>query len=102
MRRLGWLVLGGALGLAACSWLPSVPGLGGGRHVTNPAVEACKSKAEQAGYDSVGERQSAPAGGEGHYTVVLEFRENAGYGQITCTYDPQKGAEIPPPKKPES
>jgi hypothetical protein len=102
MLRVGWIVLGGALAaLAACSWLPSVPSLTGSPHLTNAAVEACKSKAEDAGYGGVGERQSAPTA-EGGYTVTLDVRENAGYGQITCSYDPKKGAEVPPQKKPES
>jgi hypothetical protein len=102
MQHVRWLVFGAALALAACSWLPPLPGFGGGPHLTNPAVEACKRKAETAGYEGVGERQSAPQGSEGAYTVTLDVRENAGYGQVTCTYDPKKGAEVPPRKKPES
>jgi hypothetical protein len=101
MRAAGWVVCGGALALAACSWIPSVPSFGGGPHLTNDAVEACKRKAEEAGYAGVGERQSAPAA-EGRYTVTLDVRGTGGYGQVTCNFDPKKGAEVPPPKKAES
>jgi len=78
--------------LAACSYIPFV-GSSDGPHLTNAAVEACKRKADDLGYEGVGERQTTPEA-EGRYTVVLDVRQQEGYGQITCTFDPSKGAEI--------
>ena len=42
---------------------------------------------------------SAPLG-DGRYTVVLDIRQNQGYGRVTCSYDPKKGADLPPPTPP--
>jgi hypothetical protein len=80
--------------LGGCSWIPflgdSAP------HLTNPAVAACEHKADSLGYDGVGERQSAPES-NGRYTVILDVLQNQGYGQVSCTYDPAKGADLAPP-----
>jgi len=91
--RLAWSfgVLA-AVGLAACSYVPFVGG-SDGPHLTNAAVEACKRKADDLGYEGIGERQTTPEA-EGRYTVILDVRQQQGYGQITCAYDPAKGAEI--------
>jgi hypothetical protein len=51
------------------------------------------------GLDGAGERLSTP-GAEGRYTVVLDIRKAQGFSQVTCTYDPVKGAEIEQPKPP--
>ena len=91
-------MLGAAAGLGACSWMPFI-GSDEGPHLANPAVDACRHKAEELGYDEPGERVSAPTG-EGRYTVVLDVREHQGFGQVTCTFDPAKGADLPPPPKP--
>jgi hypothetical protein len=79
-------------GLAACSYLPFV-GSSDGPHLTNDAVEACKRKADDLGYEGIGERQATPEA-NGRYSVILDVRRQQGYGQITCAYDPAKGAEI--------
>ena len=84
-----------ALLLAGCSWIPFIGD--DGPHLTNPAVEACRAKARDAGYDGVSERQSAP-GKDGSYSVTLDVLQSQGYGQITCAYDPKKGASVPPLK----
>jgi len=81
-----------AASLAACSYVPFV-GTSDGPHLTNAAVEACKRKADDLGYEGVGERQTTPEA-DGRYTVILDVRQQEGYGQITCAYDPAKGAEI--------
>ncbi len=99
MRWSGFLVLGGAVWIGGCSWIPFI-GSSDGPQLTNPAVEACRDKAEDLGYEDVGERQSSPTAGGG-YTVQLDIRENEGFGQVTCTYDPAKGADLPPPKPPQ-
>ena len=98
MAWRGWLALAGAAWLGGCSWIPFI-GSSDGPHLSNPAVEACRRKAEDLGYDGAGERASSPLGG-GRYTVVLDIRQNQGYGQVTCTFDPAKGADLPPPPKP--
>lgn len=82
--------------VAGCSWIPLV-GDSDGPHLTNAAVDACKRKADDLGYRGVGERQSTP-GGEGRYTVILDVRLSVGFGQVSCSYDPAKGAEIEKPK----
>lgn len=87
-----WLAVAAAASLVACSYVPLV-GSGDGPHLTNAAIEACKQKADDLGYDGIGERQSTP-GADGRYTVILDVREQQGFGQITCAYDPAKGAEI--------
>jgi hypothetical protein len=96
------LVAAAALALGGCSYLPSMPSVpfvgGGGDHLTNDAVEACKRKAGDLGYDGVGERQSEPTGG-GKYTVILEVLGPNGYSTVPCSYDPAKGADLPPPPK---
>ncbi|HWI29543.1 MAG TPA: hypothetical protein VN668_21395 [Stellaceae bacterium] len=89
--------LAAALLLGGCSYIPFIGS--DGPQIRNPAVDACESKARSVGYDGVGERQSAP-GKDGRYTVVLDIRQNEGYGQITCAFDPKTGAEVPPPPKP--
>jgi len=98
MRRGKALAMAGALLIGGCSGIPLI-GSSDGPHLTNPAVEACKRKASELGYDGVGERQSAP-GPEGRYTVQLDVRENQGYGQVTCAFDPATGADVPPRKAP--
>lgn len=91
MARRAWLMLGGALALGGCSWLPfSGPDTG---QVTNPAVVACLRQADAQGLDAAGERQATPTG-EGRYTVVLDVRGDTGYRQVNCAFDPAKGAEI--------
>ena len=99
-RRWVGLAAGAAALLAAggCSWIPFI-GSGDGPHLTNPAVDACRRKARDLGYDDPAERSSAP-GADGRYTVVLDIRQNQGYGQVTCTFDPAKGADLPPAPKP--
>jgi hypothetical protein len=98
MRWGGWLAIAGAALIGGCSW---VPFLGvGDPHLTNAAVEACKDKADDLGYEGAGERESAPLG-DGRYSVVLDIRQNEGFGQVTCTYDPNKGADLPPLKPKE-
>jgi hypothetical protein len=92
MRRTGTSAALLMLPLAACSYIPFV-GSSDGPHLTNAAVEACLRKAGDMGYDGAGERQSTP-GADGRYTVVLDVRQQQGYGQVTCTYDPAQGAEI--------
>jgi hypothetical protein len=94
MRRGVWL--GVALGLAGCSWIPFV-GDSDGPHLSNAAVDACKRKAGDMGYSGAGERLATP-GAEGRYTVVLDVRQQQGFGTVTCTYDPAKGAQIEQPK----
>jgi hypothetical protein len=94
MRHGVWLGL--VVALAGCSWLPFT-GESDGPHLSNAAVDACKRKAGDMGLDAAGERLSTP-GGEGRYTVVLDVRKEQGFSQITCTYDPAKGAEIQQPK----
>ena len=91
MARAGWLMFGGALVLAGCSWLP----FGGddAGHITNPAVVACLSQADAQGLHAAGERQATPTG-DGRYTVILDVRGDTGYRQVSCAYDPAKGAEI--------
>ncbi|HZB92650.1 MAG TPA: hypothetical protein VE397_14480 [Stellaceae bacterium] len=81
--------------LGACSWIPFLNS--DGPVLTNPAVVACERKARALGYDGVGEHESAPLGG-GRYTVVLDFRQNEGYGQVSCAFDPDKGPQVAPPK----
>jgi hypothetical protein len=98
MQRGIWLGL--AVGLGACSWIPFV-GESDGPHLSNAAVDACKRKAGDMGLDGAGERLSTP-GAEGRYTVVLDIRKAQGFSQVTCTYDPVKGAEIEQPKPPPS
>lgn len=95
--RWWWFTLALALSLGGCSWIPFLSS--DGPHLTNPAVEACLRQADKLGYDGVGERQSAPIA-KGGYSVTLDFRQNEGYGQVTCTWDPAKGADLPPPAKP--
>jgi hypothetical protein len=95
MRWGLWLALGGAAGLAGCSWIPFLNS--GAPHLSNPAVQACLSKADDLGYDRVGERESVPLEG-GRYTVVLDVSQDQGFGQVTCTWDPKKGADLPPPR----
>lgn len=95
MRLMGWLVCAGTLLAAGCSWMPSFGS--NGPHLTNAAVKACKDKADALGYRGVGERESTPEKA-GAYEVVLDIRQNEGYGQIRCAYSPAKGAEIAPPK----
>lgn len=99
MRWSGWAALCGAVWIGGCSWIPFI-GSSDGPHLTNPAVEACRHKAEDLGYEDVGERQSAPTAGGG-YTVELDVRQNEGFGQVSCTWNPAKGADLPPPKPPE-
>ncbi len=99
MRRGVWLALGGAAWIGGCSWIPFF-GDAGAPHLTNTAVQACRQKADDLGYDGTSERESAPLG-DGRYTVVLEVRQHEGFGQIVCTYDPAKGADVPPLKLPE-
>jgi len=98
MRRGGWLGL--AVLLAGCSWVPFT-GESDGPHLTNPAIDACKRKARDQGLKEPGERLATP-GAEGRYTVVLDVRSPQGFSQITCAFDPAKGAEIVPPKPPAS
>jgi hypothetical protein len=95
--RFGWLVVAAAAFVTACTWIPFIGSTGGPR-LTNAAVEACEGKAREVGYRGIGERQSMP-GPEGRYTVELDVREDNGYGQVSCTFDPAKGAEIAPPKQ---
>lgn len=94
-RRAGLLAPALALLVAGCSWIPFVGGEDG-PHLTNPAVHACEDKADSLGYEGIAEHETTP-GAEGRYTVVLDVRQNEGYGQISCAYDPAKGAEIAPP-----
>jgi hypothetical protein len=82
-----------ALALSGCSYFPSLSL--GGPHLSNPAVEACEAKASEK-FGGVGERQSTP-GENGHYTVILDVRNDNGYGTATCTYDPSTGARIETP-----
>jgi hypothetical protein len=95
MRWGVWLALGGAAWIGGCSWIPFLNS--DAPELRNPAVEACLGKADDLGYDGAGERESAPLG-EGRYTVVLDVRQNQGFGQVTCNYDPKKGADLPPPQ----
>jgi hypothetical protein len=91
--RLAWsLGVLAAVTSGACSHVPFI-GSGDGPHLTNAAVEACKRKADDLGYDGIGERQSMP-GADGRYTIILDVREQQGFAQITCAYDPAKGAQI--------
>lgn len=83
--------------LGGCSWIPFLNS--DAPHLTNPAVVACERKASDLGYNGVGEHESVPGGG-GRYTVVLDIRQNEGYGQISCAFDPDKGPQIAPPKAP--
>lgn len=96
MRGIGWLAFAAALSAAGCSWIPFI-GSDDGPHLTNAAVEACERKADALGYDRVAELESRP-GSNGRYTVVLDVRQNEGYGQVSCAFDPVKGAEIAPPQ----
>lgn len=98
MRRGIWL--GVALWLAGCSWMPFV-GESDGPHLANAAIDACMRKADDMGYSDAGERQATPGAG-GRYTVVLDVRQKQGFGTVTCTYDPAKGAQIEQPKPPTS
>lgn len=82
--------------LGGCSYLPFFGS--GGPHLTNDAVAACERKARDLDYSGIGEHQSTPAA-EGRYTVVLDVLTPNGYGTVTCSYDPQKGADLPPPPK---
>jgi len=93
--RLCRLAPGLALLLGACSWLPFVGG-DTGPHLTNPAVQACEDKASALGYDGVAEHETTP-GKDGSYTVVLDVLRHEGYGQVSCSFDPAKGAQLPPP-----
>jgi hypothetical protein len=95
MRLIGWMAFGGALLTAGCSWIPFMGS--DGPELTNSAVRACENKAEEVGYHGVGERESTPEKG-GAYTVVLDVRQNEGYGELRCAYSPTKGAEVAPPK----
>lgn len=95
MRHAGWLAPSLALLIGSCSWIPFIDS--DGPHLTNAAVEACKRKADALGYNEASERQSTP-GSDGRYTVMLDIRQNQGYGQISCAWDPAKGADIAPPK----
>jgi hypothetical protein len=97
MRRGIWLAFGATALVGGCSWIPFFGS--NDEHLTNAAVEACQSKAEDLGYDGAGERESVPLG-DGRYSVVLDVRQNQGFGQVTCSYDPKKGADLPPPPKP--
>jgi hypothetical protein len=99
MQRGGWLGLA-MVWLAGCSWIPFV-GESDGPHLSNAAVDACKRKAGDMGLSEPGERVSTP-GAEGRYTVVLDVRNPQGFGQVTCTYDPAKGAEIEEAKPPST
>ena len=92
-------MLGAAAWLGACSWMPFI-GSDEGPHLANPAVDACRKKAKDLGYVDPGERVATPTG-EGRYTVVLDVRQHQGFGQVTCSFDPGKGADLPPPPKPE-
>ena len=97
MRRGARLGLATVL-LTGCSWMPFV-GESDGPHLSNAAVDACKRKADDMGLSGAGERLSSP-GAEGRYTVVLDVRNQQGFSQVTCAYDPAKGAEIQQPKSP--
>jgi len=90
MRRGIWLWA--AVLLAGCSWVPFV-GESDGPHLSNAAIDACKRKAGDMRLEDAGERLSTP-GAEGRYTVVLDVRKEQGFRQVTCLYDPAKGAEI--------
>lgn len=81
--------------LGACSWLPFIGG-DTGPHLTNPAVQACEDKASALGYDGVAEHETTP-GKNGSYTVVLDVLQHEGYGQVSCSFEPAKGAQLPPP-----
>jgi hypothetical protein len=95
MRVMGWVACAGALLAAGCSSIPFINS--DGPHLTNAAVKACVDKADALGYRGVGERESTPEKA-GAYEVVLDIRQNEGYGQIRCAYSPTKGADIAPPK----
>ena len=86
--------------LGGCSWMPFT-GDSDGPHLSNAAIDACKRKADDMGLNGAGERLSTP-GAEGRYTVVLDVRNTQGFSQVTCTFDPTKGAEIEQPKPPTS
>ncbi len=98
---LGMSMLAAGLGLAACE-LPSLPTIpiinSDAPHLTNPAIEACKKKAEER-YGEVGEHQTTPLG-EGRYTIVLNVEEKQGYALKTCRFDPATGASLEEPKPP--
>jgi hypothetical protein len=99
MRRGGWLGLVMVV-LTGCSWIPFF-GESDGPHLANAAVDACKRKADDMGLADAGERLSSP-GAEGRYTVVLDIRNRQGFSQVTCAYDPAKGAEIQQPNPPST
>lgn len=98
---VGMSMLGAGLGLAACE-LPSLPAIpiinSDAPHLTNPAIEACKKKAEER-YGEVGEHQTTPLG-DGRYTIVLNVEEKQGYALKTCRFDPATGASLEEPKAP--